>query len=332
MYVSIINETRSQGERGSRLREKTMSRTILISGASGLIGSALVAHLRSHDNNVIRLVRDPSVNHADTIYYSYTSELAEEKIDQERFDCADVIIHLAGAPITGSLWTKSYKQTLYESRIQSTRHIARIIKRASSKPRLFIVASAVGIYGDRGDELLDERSSEGEGFLAHLCKDWEKEAYITQSDHTRVVTARIGLVLSHRGGFLGRMLPLFKLGLGGHMGDGLQYMSWIALPDIVRAFEHIIVNENLRGAINLVGAHPVTNRKFTIELASVLKRSAFITQPAWLLNLLPGEMAQEMLLSSTRVLPKRLDESGFLFEYKNLNDVLMYALNMKEKN
>jgi hypothetical protein len=234
----------------------------------------------------------------------------------------DAVVHLAGESVVGR-WTPEKKKAIRDSRVLGTRNLATALAQTAEKPRVFICASAVGFYGDRGDELLNEQSLSGQGFLSEVCREWEDASHIAADAGIRTVNIRIGLVLSPKGGALGKMLTPFKLGLGGRIGSGQQWSSWIHVEDIVGAIHHAIRSESLSGQVNLVGPNPVRNADFTKILASVLGRPAFFPVPDFALKLAFGDMAaRELLLSSTRVEPAKLAASGYEFRYKDLRDAL----------
>ncbi len=291
---------------------------ILVSGASGLIGQALAASLIEQGHNVFVLSR----KEGDVPYWNIEQRLVFLGEDQQ----IDVIIHLAGENVAQGRWTKKKKERIQQSRVEGTRLLAEFFAGATYKPRLMISASAVGFYGERGKERLDEQSEKGTGFLADVSDAWEKAAQPARAAGIRVVHARFGMVLSPEGGGLATMLPPFTMGLGGCLGNGRQYMSWISIHDLVLAILHIIQQEKLDGAINLVAPHPVTNRQFTQALGQVLHRPTFLPVPKFFLSLFLGEMAKELLFASARVYPRRLEESGYNFIQPDLDTALQALL------
>ncbi len=298
---------------------------ILISGSTGLIGSAVTKHLLREHHSVTRLSRPGSpVGEGSVIWAPEQGKLETDSI--ERFD---VVVHLAGENIASGRWTDSKKNALYDSRIKSTQLLCSRLKVLKNKPSLLIVASAIGIYGDRGDEELSEESTSGDSFLARLVSDWENASASLIDTPIRVIKLRLGVVLSPNGGALAKMLPIFKKGVGGRLGSGSQYMSWITLDDVLGAIQHCIKCETLEGAINVTAPNPVTNREFTKKLASVLNRPAFFHTPAFMLRALLGEMADELLLSSTRVKPDKLIDSGYKFKHEFLSEGLKNLLDKK---
>jgi uncharacterized protein (TIGR01777 family) len=297
---------------------------VLITGGSGLIGSALTHHLRSRGHDVVAL-RRPRAAFApgDAVWNPATGI-----VDTRALSGADAVIHLAGASIASGRWTKARKARLRDSRIGPTGLLARALVNQDRTPRVFVCASAIGYYGDQGDTLLDESADPGNDFLAQLCRDWEEAAQVARDPYPsyrrgiRVVHLRTGLVLSSHGGALAKMLPPFKLGLGGVMGSGHQYYSWIAIDDVVGAIEHILSRDALSGPVNLTAPDPVTNREFTATLARVLRRPAVFPMPAFAARMLFGEMADALLLSSARVVPSRLTDSGYQFCHPHLEGAL----------
>jgi len=296
-----------------------------VSGASGLIGSALAAALVSEGHTVRRLVRREAVPGSGEIYFDPIGG----HIEAEKLEGLDALIHLAGENVAAGRWTAARKRRIRQSRLLGTRLIAETLAALKDPPPLLINASAIGFYGDRGDQLLDESSAAGDGFLASLCREWEKAAEPALRAGIRVVKLRIGVVLSSDGGALKKMLPPFKLGLGGRLGDGRQYVSWIALRDLVRAIIFILGRSGLEGVVNGVAPSPVRNSELTAVLARLLGRPALLPAPAALLRLALGEMAGGMILASGRVLPNKLLSGGFSFEYPDLESALKSALSRK---
>jgi uncharacterized protein (TIGR01777 family) len=235
-------------------------------------------------------------------------------------------VHLGGEPIANGRWTPERKRVIRDSRTRSTELLARTIAGLATPPGVFLCASAVGYYGDRGDVWVDESSAPGEGFLAEVCRAWEAAADPARAAGIRTVHLRIGLVLDGQGGALARMLPLFRLGLGGALGSGRQYMSWVSLPDVVRMLELALDRADLSGPVNAVSPQPVTNARFTRVLARVLGRPAFLSVPAFALRIAMGEMAQELLLHGQRVVPRRLQEAGFEYRHREIEEALRAVL------
>jgi uncharacterized protein (TIGR01777 family) len=300
----------------------TLSR-ILISGASGLIGTALVRDLATHQISVVRLVRSQP-DREDQIGWS--PEPSPAIADPTKLEGFDAVIHLSGANVAAHRWTSSYKREIVESRVNTTGALTRLLAGLKNPPRTFLCASAIGIYGNRDDEVLTEVSAPGTGFLAETCVAWEAASQPAKAAEIRVVNLRFGVVLSAEGGALAKMLPLFRLGLGGRLGSGRQWMSWISLPDLVSAVSHILQTPQLAGPINMVAPTPVTNAEFTRMLADALHRPAIFPAPAFALRVALGEMADEGLLASARVIPEQLTRSGFRFQHGQLSDALASLL------
>lgn len=282
---------------------------VAIAGASGLIGRALTTALRSSGHAVVRLVRGEAGG-GGTISWNPS----RGEIDPARLEGVDAIVNLAGENVGGGRWTATRREAIRQSRIGTTRTLVQAIAKLSRKPTVLVNASAVGFYGQRGDEVLTETSAAGAGFLAEVCQAWEAEAIAAERSGVRVVVTRFGVVLAPQGGALAKMLPLFRCGLGGRMGDGQQWMSWITLADAVRAILHLMNASQSRGPYNLAAPEPVTNARFTAALAAALRRPAILPVPAWGLRIVFGEMADATVLASTRALPARLSREGFGFE------------------
>lgn len=289
---------------------------IIVSGASGLIGSALVPHLAARGHEVIRLVRR-SAGSGESQW-----DPARGVIDANVVGNADAIIHLSGAGIGDKRWSNSYKREILDSRVKSTKLLASVIAGAAKRPSVFLSGSAIGYYGARGDEMLDETSSLGTGFLAEVCQQWESAA---TGAGTRTVFLRTGIVLSPKGGALKKQLPLFKAGLGGRFGRGDQWQSWISIDDEVAAIDHLLT-ANVQGPVNLTAPAPVTNMEFARVLGNVLRRPALFPVPAIGPKLLLGaELADALLFTGQRVLPRALSASGFQFAHPTL-DIALRAL------
>lgn len=286
---------------------------ILVTGSSGFVGSALVSFLEEHHHEVYKLVR----SRADLSKNEIAYDPERGVINPSLLEGFDGVVHLAGENIMGR-WTENKKRKIKESRVKGTHLLCQSICKLKNPPSVFISASAVGFYGDRGDSFLDEYSEKGRGFLADVCEGWEEATRLASEKGIRVVNLRIGMVLSRKGGALKQMLPIFKLGLGGVLGSGEQYVSWIALPDLLRVIDFAIHNEKLAGPVNAVAPHPITNREMTKAIGAIFHRPTFFGVPAFLIDLIFGEMGKEVLLSSTRVLPKKLEKGGFQFEYPHL--------------
>jgi hypothetical protein len=295
-----------------------MSR-VLVSGSSGLIGSALIPSLKSVGVRVTRLARPSTMQRA--INEERIPWNPVQPISPEAVSGFDAIIHLAGENIA-SRWTASKKLRLRESRIPTTASLARALAHAKNKPVIFLSASAIGYYGDRGDEMLTEESSPGTGFIAELTREWEQASLPAAQAGIRTVQMRIGIVIAASGGALPKMLPAFKLGVGGKLGDGRQWLSWIDLQDVTGAIQHILRSDLIHGPVNLVAPRPVTNVEFSRTLGAVLSRPAVFPVPAFAARLAFGEMADELLLASQRVEPTKLISSGYPFRFPTLKQSL----------
>ena len=297
---------------------------VLLSGGSGLIGSALAEALYFQSITTLRLVRhrpeparglvrwDPRASNLDQFLASIP----------ESFLPLDAAIHLSGANVAGRRWTSAYRRELRESRLATTQALCRMLISLPQPPRVLVCASAIGIYGNRGDEILDESSRPGQGFLADLCREWEQAAQLAEEAGIRVIHLRFGVVLSKSGGALAMLLPIFKLGIGGKLGNGRQWMSWVSLTDVVRAILFAVETDGLRGPINVVSPNPVTNAAFTQTLGHVLHRPTILPVPAPALRLAFGEMAEETMLASMRVVPMRLSDAGFRFQHEAIEPAL----------
>lgn len=287
---------------------------ILVSGASGPIGKALLPALTGEGHTVVRMVRK-TPRQPDEIQWDISKPLPPETLSG-----IDAVIHLAGETIVGR-WTETKKQRILDSRIEGTRHLAQAAAAAPIKPKAFISASAIGYYGSRGDEVLKEDSGSGNGFLAEVCRQWEGATRPAADAGIRTVHTRFGLVLSKDGGALPKMLLPFRLGLGGRVGDGRQWWSWVAMEDLVGAIIHAL-NQDLNGAVNVVSPNPVTNLQFTRILAKVLSRPAPFPMPAFAARLVFGQMGDELLLASQRVEPSKLKGSNYQFRFLELKRCL----------
>ena len=287
-----------------------MSKTpshVAVSGSSGLVGSRLTSRLVADGHRVSRLVRRAPAEGRDEILF----DIPAGRIDSSKLDGVDAVVHLAGENVAAGRWSQARKRRIHDSRVLGTRLIAETLAGLQRPPAVLVNASAIGFYGDRGDEILEETSEPGEGFLPETCLAWESATAAAETAGVRVVRLRIGVVLSTEGGALAKMLPIFRVGLGGKTGDGKQWMSWISLDDLIEAIVFAVTRDDLGGPINAVGPQPTTNAEFTRVLASVLRRPAFATVPELVVRSVFGEMGQELLLSSTRVLPRRLEQAGF---------------------
>lgn len=308
-------------------RQEVVPMRVLITGSTGLIGSELTNFLSAGGHAVTRISRSAASLDGPGISWDYQSSL-RDRLDE--IEGHDVIIHLAGENIASKRWTPDQKRRIRRSRVDSTRLLAEAIAACENKPRLFLTASAVGIYGDRGEQWVDEETPAGEGFLAEVGSEWEEAASAARENGVRTAHLRFGVVLSPKGGALKKMLPAFRIGLGGRLGDGKQYMSWIALDDVIGAIHHASQNDQLSGAINVVTPNPVTNEEFARTLARVLGRPVGPPAPALALQLAFGEMANEALLASVRVKPSKLERSGYTFRYPHLEKALRHLLGKSE--
>jgi uncharacterized protein (TIGR01777 family) len=296
---------------------------VLLSGASGLIGANVIRALAANRIQSFQLVRKPTGEPGQIVWDPKTGQPVA---DPQRLEGLDAAIHLSGANISAPRWTESYKREIVASRIETTRAITRLFGGLKSPPKTFLCASATGIYGDRGDELLTEGSAHGRGFLAGTCLAWEAAADSAREAGARVIQLRFGVVLSAEAGALKRMLPLFRLGLGGRLGSGRQWMNWIAMPDVIQAILFLLEERTLDGPVNMVAPNPVTNRDFTIALGRAAHRPALFPVPAFALRLAFGEMADDALLASVRAVPKQLSDSGFEFRYPDIASALRALL------
>ncbi|PYS21840.1 MAG: TIGR01777 family protein [Acidobacteria bacterium] len=289
---------------------------IAIAGASGLVGSALIPRLEADGGEIIRLVRDtPRANEVEW-------HPNQDEIDPAKLNGFGAIINLAGENVAEGRWTDEKKRRIRDSRVNGTHLLSEAIAKTPQKPQVFLCASATGIYGDRGDEILVEQSESGGGFLAGVCREWEKATEPASKAGVRVVNFRFGPILARAGGMMEKMLTPFKLGLGGKIGSGKQYISWVAIDDAVSAILLALKDGSIRGPLNVVSPNPVTNEEFTKTLGEVLSRPTVMAMPAFAARLAFGEMADEMLLVSQRVVPKKLNAAGFEFQYRELEPTL----------
>uniref|UniRef100_UPI00404A4FE1 TIGR01777 family oxidoreductase n=1 Tax=Cephaloticoccus sp. TaxID=1985742 RepID=UPI00404A4FE1 len=299
----------------------TPKHRILVSGASGMLGGALVPSLRAMGHEVHTLVRRP-VQNANEIEW----DPAAGKLDAAQLKGITAVIHLAGANVAGGRWTQQRRALIRDSRIESARTLLRAMSELEHKPEVVISAAATGVYGERGDEILTEESSSGTGFLSEVCRDWEGKLFEAETMGLRTVALRFGLVLSPTGGVLSKILPVFKLGLGGRLGDGRQWMSWVALDDLLAIVQMALTEKRVRGPINVVAPNPVRNAEFTRLLAQVLHRPYFFPVPAAILRLIFGQMANETVLASSRVMPAKLTELGYQFRHADLDQTFRHLL------
>ena len=301
---------------------------IVVSGSTGLIGTALKQALRQRGADVMPLVRHP-VSPGEHALAWDPERGTIDRTGLERFG-ADAVVHLAGETVVGR-WTAAKKQRVRESRVVGTRTVSDAIAGLQRPPATLLAASAVGYYGDRGDEVLGETSAPGEDFLAHVARDWEAATAAATRAGIRVVNMRNGIVLATRGGALAKMLPPFRLGLGGTVGSGNQYFSWIALDDIIGALLYLLNTPSLVGPVNMTAPHPVTNREFTKTLGRVLGRPTIVPVPAFALRMAFGTEGAAMLKSGQRVLPARLIASGFRFSFSEVEPALRHLLAPSER-
>jgi uncharacterized protein len=298
---------------------------ILIAGATGLVGTALGQALRENGHEVGQLVRPGGTPRTGDVRW----DPASGSLDVAAMEGADAVVCLSGAGIGDGRWTPERKKVLRSSRVDVTRLLVESLGKMKRKPRVFVGASAIGYYGDRGDEILTESSTTGNDFLAQLARDWEAEAMRAESSGIRTVIVRFGVVLSAKGGALPRMLTPFKLGAGGRLGSGKQWMSWVALEDVVGIIRATIANDGIKGPVNLVAPNPVRNSDFTRALAGALHRPAIFPAPAFALRLALGEMADGLLLSSQRVRPERMMAAGYGHRMTDLEAALRQILGGK---
>ncbi|MBC7899349.1 MAG: TIGR01777 family protein [Saprospiraceae bacterium] len=296
---------------------------ILITGASGLIGTALQKSFAEKGHEMLLATRgDPKK--PEQIQWDMETGFAEA--DLARLEGLDAVIHLAGENVSGLRWTEDKKKAIRESRIKGTHNIVNTLSNLENKPKVLISGSAIGFYGDRGDDVMTETSPAGDTFLSDVCKAWETESRRAEDSGIRTVLLRTGIVLSKDGGALATMLTPFKFGVGGVVGSGKQWMSWVSLDEVVGVINFALENESLRGAVNIVSPNPVTNEEFTKTLGEVLYRPTFLPLPEFAVNLVFGEMGDALLLASTRVEPKRLKEAGFEFKFTDLKAALEHAV------
>ena len=299
---------------------------VIVTGSTGLVGQALVRSLMSEGHSVTRLVRGGAQTFRAPNSVAAEWDPEQGTIDAGALEGHDAAVHLAGEPVAEGRWTDEKKRRILESRVKSTRLLAETLAGLKDKPKVLVSASATGFYGNRGAEVLVEESASGEDFLSEVCREWEKAALPASRAGIRVVNTRIGIVLSGEGGALGKMLTPFKLGVGGKVGSGEQYMSWITLDDLVGVIRHAIENEHLRGPVNAVAPNPVTNAEFTKALGHVLGRPTVLPVPAFAARLAFGEMADAVLLAGARVEPARLKESGYDFKHTEIEEALRHVL------
>ncbi len=300
----------------ARAREVVCAMHVAVTGSSGLVGSALLALLSKERHAITRLVRsDPRPGEVRWDPVSST-------FDAEELQEVDAVVHLAGENISGRRWSSAFKEKIRSSRVKGTDLLSRGLANSQSPPKVLVCASAIGFYGNRGDEVMDEAAGQGSGYLADVVGQWEAATRPASDAGIRVVHLRIGVVLSRDGGALQKMLTPFKLGLGGRIGSGAQYVSWISIDDVARAVVHALKTDSISGPVNATSPQPVTNSEFTRALGRVLHRPTFFPVPAIAARLAFGQMADDLLLSSTKVTSERLLASGFEFQHPSLEDCL----------
>jgi uncharacterized protein (TIGR01777 family) len=294
---------------------------ILIGGSHGLVGTALIKLLEAQGHEIFRLVRH-APNSKTEVEWSpdrYSIALA-------RIEGFDAVVNLAGESIAEGRWTNDKKRRIRESRVKGTKLLGDALANLTVPPKTFVCASAIGYYGNRGDELLTEASAPGEGFLAKVCAEWEEATALAIEKGIRVVNARFGVILDTNGGALKKMVPPFRMGVGGRIGSGKQWMSWIALDDVVDGIQFALANDSIRGPVNFVAPVPVTNAEFTKTLGKTLSRPTIFPIPAFAIKLLFGEMGEALLLGGQRVAPERLVAGGYEFSYPQLEQALAHIL------
>jgi len=294
---------------------------VLVTGASGLIGTALRKSFAAKGWEMLSATRHQPKSENEVQW-----SIEEGFTDLSKLEGVDAVVHLAGESVNGLRLTDEKKKAIRDSRVLGTRNLVAALGKLKDRPKVLVSSSAIGFYGERGDEEITESSASGVGFLADVSKEWESEARRAEDAGIRTVLLRTGIVLSKDGGALGTMLLPFKLGVGGVVGSGKQWMSWISLDDHVRAIEFVIEHDSIRGAVNSASPHPVTNEEFTKVMGDVLYRPTFLPLPEFVVSMALGEMGDELLLTSTKIVPKRLEDAGFKFEYPELKAALEHAL------
>jgi uncharacterized protein (TIGR01777 family) len=298
------------------------NKTVAVGGSSGLVGSRFCQLASENGCRIIRLVRSRELDGADAVFWDYRSG----DLDPGRLEGVDAVVHLGGESIAAPRWTRAKMERIERSRVESTSFLAGKLCELGTPPPVFVCASATGYYGNHGDEVVDESTPAGDTFLAGVCRRWENACNPLRERGVRLVNLRIGMVLSAEGGGLPAMLPVFRLGLGGRLGDGRHWTGWIENDDLSRVITFCIGNQEIRGPVNAVSPNPVINREFTRTLAGIVKRPALIPAPAFLMKLVMGRMADELLLASCRSMPKKLLDAGFQFQYPELESALRAAI------
>lgn len=298
------------------------TQTIAVTGASGLVGKVLVDRMTNRGATVKSIVRRTPDSYDSQIQWDVKNGF----LNPERLEGLDVVVHLAGEPIAEGRWNDKKKARIRDSRIQGTSTLAKALAATTEKPKVLVSASAIGFYGDRGEEQLTEASPAGSGFLSDVCSGWEEATQPAVDAGIRVVNVRIGIVLTKAGGALGAMLMPFKMGVGGIMGNGKQFWSWVTVEDLVSIIEFAIANESISGPVNAVSPNPSTNREFTKAMGKALSRPTIFPMPGFAARIVIGEMADALLLSSARVVPQRLIDAGFEFQHAELDAALSHAL------
>ena len=296
---------------------------ILITGASGLVGGELIKALEPKGHKIYRLSRSAPATEFDIQWDAYEGF---EKTESEKLEGMDAVVHLAGENVAGGSWTEERKARIRDSRVKGTRTLVKAMAGLKNPPKLFLGASAVGFYGNRRNEIVTEESEAGENFLAETCVEWEAETTKAKAFADRVVIPRIGIVLSKDGGALEKMLTPFRYGVGGTVGSGEQWMSWIAIDDLVDILVYSIENEEVTGVFNATAPNPVQNKDFTASLAAAVSRPAFIPIPSFGVKLIFGEMGESLLLEGCRVIPRKLEQLGYKFKFPYLEPALEHVI------